>query len=476
MSQHVAPAARPTDVHPVDERIPLPKLVLMGFQHVLIMYTGCVTVPIVLVNGLARAHPEVARHLPMLISADLLVAGIVTVVQTLGLGRLLGVRLPVVVGATFAAMSPMILIGNQYGLPAIWGSMLAAGVFGVLVARPFSMILRFFPPLVTGPVITIIGLSMVPVAAGLILGVKGVAPDYASGPRIALAAVVLVVVLLVTKFGRGLVKQIGVLVGLLAGVGVAALMGTTDFGSVGRASWIGLPRPFQFGAPEFPVLGVISMCIVMMVVFAESTADMLAIGEIVGRQVTDRDLARGLATDGLSSVLGGFMNSFMDTVFAQNVGLVSITRAFSRFIGTAAGVILVVLGVLPKTGAIVGDIPQPVIGGAALVMFGMIVSSGIRILAKVDYGANNNLMIVAVSLAAGMIPVVSEDFFGFVPGNVKIIVESPITLTTIVAFALNLFFNHLPGGATRPPVGVIGSSRATVTDAVGEVAAGSRRS
>lgn len=462
-------------VHPVDERIPLPRLALMGVQHVLIMYTGCVTVPIVLVSALSAKHPEVAQHLPMLISADLLVAGLVTLVQTLGLGKVLGVRLPVVVGATFAAMSPMILIGNQYGLPAIWGSMLVAGVFGVLVAKPFSMIVRFFPPLVTGPVITIIGLSMVPVAVGLVLGSDPEAPDYAAGWRVGLVTVVLVVVLLVTKFGRGLVKQIGVLIGLVVGVGVAALMGKVDFSSVGDSSWVGLPRPFQFGAPEFPVLGVISMCIVMMVVFAESTADMLAIGEIVGKEVTDKDLARGLATDGLSSVLGGFMNSFMDTVFAQNVGLVSITRAFSRYIGAAAGVILVVLGILPKTGAFVGDIPQPVIGGAALVMFGMIISSGIRILAKVDYGANDNLMIVAVSLASGMIPVVSEDFFGFVPGNVKIIVESPITLATIVAFLLNLFFNYLPGGRTQPPVGVIGSSRATVTDALDEMAPQLRR-
>jgi len=425
--------------HQVDVPLPLARLLVLGAQHVLVMYTGCVTVPLVFgaAAGLDRAT------IGLLINADLLVAGVVTLIQALGVGRLLGVRLPVVAGATFTAVTPMILIAGEYGLQAVYGSMIAAGVFGLLVAVPFAKVVRFFPPLVTGVVITVVGLSLIGVAAGLIAGNDQTAPDYAAPSHLALAAAVVVVVVLVTRLARGFLAQLGVLVGLVLGTVAAIPLGLTDFSSVGGAPWLGISAPFHFGAPHFPIAAVISMCVVMLVTFAESTADMLAVSELTGKPITSADLARGMAADGLSGVLGGIMNAFLDTVFAQNVGLVGMTKVRSRYVAAAAGGILVVLGVVPKLGEVVASLPGPVVGACGLVMFATVAAVGVTTLRAVEYEGTDNLMIVAVALGVGLLPVVAPRIYQNFPAWAQIVAGSAITSATLVAFVLNLLFNHV---------------------------------
>lgn len=427
--------------HPVDEVLPPARLGLLGLQHVLVMYTGCVTVP--LVFGAAAGLDT--STIGLLINADLLVAGLITLLQALGIGNVLGVRLPVVAGATFAAVTPMILIAGEYGLQAVYGSMIAAGVFGLLVAIPFARAVRFFPPLVSGSVITVIGLSLIGVAAGLIAGQDPAAKDYAAPSHLALAGGIVLLIVLVNRFTSGFLSQLGVLLGLIVGTAIAVPMGLTDFSSVGGADWFGLASPFHFGAPQFPVAAVISMCVVMLVIFTESTADMLAVGEMTGRPVTRKDLARGLAADGLSGVLGGVMNGFLDTVFAQNVGLVGMTKVRSRYVAAVAGAILVVLALIPKLGEIVASLPGPVVGGAGLVMFATVTAVGIGTLRKVEFEGTSNLLIVAVAIGVGMLPVVAPDFYHAFPTWVQIIGGSAITSATVAAFLLNLLFNHTPG-------------------------------
>jgi uric acid transporter len=426
-------------VHPVDEFLPLPRLAVLGLQHVLIMYTGCVTVP--LVFGAAAGLEK--STIGLLINADLLVAGVVSVIQALGVGKLLGVRLPVVAGATFAGVSPMILIAGNYGLEAVYGSMIAAGVFGILIAAPFARIVRFFPPVVTGAVITIIGLSLIRVAAGLILGNDPTAPDYARPADLAVGLTVVLVIVLITRFVRGMVGQLAVMIGLVIGTAVVGVRGDLDFSTVGDASWLGLTAPFHFGAPRFPIAAVIAMCVVMLVIFTESTADMLAVSKLVGRELTPGDLRRGLMADGLSGVLAGCFNSFLDTVFAQNIGLISVTRVKSRYVAAAAGVILVLLGVLPKMGEVIASLPGPVVGGAGLVMFATVTAVGIRTLAEVEYEGNHNLTLVSVALGLGLLPVAAPDAFTNLPDWFQTIAGSAITTTAVVAFLLNLLFNHL---------------------------------
>jgi NCS2 family nucleobase:cation symporter-2 len=427
-----------TGRHPVDTPLAPARLLLLGIQHVLVMYTGCVTVPLVL--GSALKLPPATTGL--LVSADLLVAGLITVVQSLGVGRLLGVRLPVVAGATFTAVSPMILIGAQYGLPAVWGSMLAAGVFGLAVAVPFARLVRFFPPLVSGVVITVVGLSLIGVAAGLIAGQDPTAADYAAPRHLLLAGGIVVFVVVLTRVARGFPAQIAVLLGLVLGTLAAVPMGLVDFSSVGAADWVGIAAPLRFGAPQFPIAAVVAMCVVMLVTFTESTADMLAVAEMTGKPLARGDLARGLAADGLSGVLGGFANAFLDTVFAQNVGLVGMTRVRSRYVTAVSGGLLVLLGLVPKLGAAVASLPGPVIGGAGLVMFATVTAVGVATLRRVEFDGTHNLLIVAVSIGVGLLPVVAPAIYHRFPAWAQIIAGSAITSATIVAFLLNLLFNH----------------------------------
>lgn len=424
--------------HPVDQVLPPARLGLLGLQHVLAMYTGCVTVP--LVFGAAAGLDT--RTIGLLVNADLLVAGLITVLQALGIGTVLGIRLPVVAGATFTAVTPMILIAGQYGVQAVYGSMLAAGVFGILIAVPFARAVRFFPPVVTGSVITVIGLSLIGVGAGLITGQDGAG----SGTELGLAFGIVLVIVLVGRFARGLLGQLGVLIGLVGGTIAAILLGMTDFSGVGGAAWLGIAQPFHFGPPEFPLAAVVSMCVVMLVTFTESTASMLAVGEMTGRPVTSRDLARGLAAEGVSGVLGGVMNGFLDTVFGQNVGLVGITKARSRYVAAVAGVILVLLGLIPKLGAVVAALPGPVVGAAGLVMFATVAALGIAILRRVDFENTGNLLIVAVTIGVGLLPVVAPKIYQSFPAWAQVIGGSAITSAALTAFVLNLLFNHTRRG------------------------------
>ncbi|MFI1168873.1 nucleobase:cation symporter-2 family protein [Streptomyces sp. NPDC020801] len=440
-------AAGGTVRHPVDEFLPPARLGLLGLQHVLVMYTGCVTVPLVF----GAAAKLDASTVGLLINADLLVAGLVTLLQALGIGKLLGVRLPVVAGATFTAVTPMILIAGEYGMQAVYGSMIAAGVFGLLVAVPFARAVRFFPPLVSGTVITVIGLSLIGVAAGLIAGLDSTAKDYAAPSHLALAGGIVAFIVLVSRFTSGFLSQLGVLLGLIGGTLVAVPMGLTDFSAVGDADWLGIASPFHFGAPEFPVAAVVSMCVVMLVTFTESTADMLAVGEMTGRPLSRRELARGLAADGVSGIFGGIMNGFLDTVFAQNVGLVGLTKVRSRYVAAVAGGVLVLLGLVPKLGEVIALLPGPVVGAAGLVMFATVTAVGINTLRKVEFEGTSNLLIVAVSIGVGMLPVMAPAIYHAFPAWMQIIGGSAITSSTVAAFLLNLLFNHTPGRRRTEP-------------------------
>jgi NCS2 family nucleobase:cation symporter-2 len=245
-----------------------------------------------------------------------------------------------------------------------------------------------------------------------------------------------------------------VLIAIIAGTLIAWPMHLTSFSSVSSSKWFGIARPFHFGHPKFEAAAIISMCIVILVTYTESTADMLAVGEMVEKDLSPSDLARGLATDGLSAVLASFMNSFPDTAYAENVGLIGMTKVRSRWVVTVCGIFLVFLGLIPKVGAIVADLPGPVIGGAATVMFAMVTAIGIRTLHRVEFEDNHNLLIVAVSLSFGLIPAVAPSFYEKFPQNFQTIFGSAITSTVIVVFLLNLFFNHW-SAFTKPRPGVV---------------------
>lgn len=465
--------------HPVDQVLPPARLFILGLQHLFIMYAGAVAVPLIVGPAVGLDNSDIA----ILVSADLLVSGIASIIQSVGIGKIMGVRLPVVAGATFTVLNPMIIIANQYGgrngLPYVYGALLCSGVFGLLIAKPFSMVLRFFPPLVTGTVIAMIGLSLIGADVGLIAGKFGsftqslpvttvingktyveynpntfsavtkINPDAGQISHICLAAGVILAIVLITRLFTGFISQTAVLISIILGTLAAWPMGLIDFSSVSQSKWFGVSEPFHFGHPKFAAAAIISMCIVVLVTYTESTADMLAVAEMTDRALSPTDLARGLATDGLSALLAGFMNSFPDTAYAENVGLIGMTRVKSRWVVTVCGFFLLVLGLIPKVGAIVADLPAPVIGGAATVMFAMVTAIGIQTLNKVNFEGNHNLLIIAVSLSFGLIPTIQPAFYQHFPQNFQVIFGSSITSTVIVVFLLNLFFNHTSFGPKR---------------------------
>jgi NCS2 family nucleobase:cation symporter-2 len=363
----------------------------------------------------------------------------------------------VVAGATVTVVTPMITIAAKYGLPAVYGAMLASGVFGLAIARPFARVIKYFPPLVSGSVIAIIGLSLIGPGAAMIAGHDTEAASYGGLSHIGLAFLVILLVIVFTRVFRGFLGQIATLVALIIGAIVSIPMGLFHFDGVRQAAWLGLAQPFHFGPPTFHAAAIASMCIVMLVTYTESTADMLAVAEMTGKELTRHDIARGLATDGLSGVLGGLMNSFPDTAYAENVGLVQMTGVRSRWVVAVTGTVLAIMGLVPKVGAFVAAIPEPVIGGTAVIMFAMVTAVGIQTLQKVRYTGNHNLFIVAVSLGVGMLPAVSTDRFGNTiffknfPDWLQTVCGSPITITVILAFTLNLLFNHVGGRKAPAP-------------------------
>ena len=448
----------------VDERLPAARLGALGLQHVLVMYAGAVAVPLIVGRALKLPPDQIAK----LVSADLFCCGIATLIQSRGIGRWFGIRLPVMMGVTFAAVGPMVAMAASpdLGVTGIFGAVIAAGAISVAIAPLVSRMLPLFPPVVTGTIIAVIGISLMRVGIQWAVGGAAVQPmiadpasaaaaaagpprmipnpAYAAPAHLGIALAVLAVILAIAKFGRGFFANVAVLCGIVFGTAVAWALGKVDFSGVAKADAFSAVLPFAFGAPTFEPVAIVTMTLVMIVVMIESTGMFLALSEITGRPVTRDDLTRGLRTDGLGTLIGGVFNTFPYTSFSQNVGLVGVTGVRSRWVCVAGGAILVVMGLIPKLGALVEAVPQFVLGGAGIVMFGMVAATGIRILAAVDYRTNrDNLFIVAISLGAGMIPLVAPNFFQHFPKALSPLLHSGILLAAIVAVLLNLYFNGL---------------------------------
>ncbi len=427
-------------VHPVDEVLPLPRLIVLGLQHVMVMYAGAVAVPLIIGGALKLTKGEIS----LLINADLFACGLATLVQSLGIWKF-GIRLPVMMGVTFASVGPMLAMGTNpsVGLLGIYGAVISAGIFGILVAPFVSRLLPLFPPVVTGTIITVIGISLMGVGINWLGGGVG-NPEFGNPIFLSIGLLVLLSILLITKYVQGFLGNIAVLTGIVFGFALAAIVGRTDFTGVGDAPWVALIRPFEFGLPRFDPLAIITMCIVMVVVMIESLGMFLALSNITGKRLSEEDLTRGLRGDGIGTLLGGIFNTFPYTSFSQNVGLVGITGVRSRWVCVTGGVIMILLGLLPKLATVVASVPPFVLGGAGLVMFGMVAATGIKVLATVDFQTyRHNLYIVAIGIGVGMIPLVAGKVFSQLPKALDPLLHSGILLASVTAVLLNMFFNGL---------------------------------
>ncbi|CAE6913717.1 Uric acid transporter UacT [Pseudomonas marincola] len=443
---------------PEDENLGAPANMAYGLQHVLTMYGGIVAVPLIVGQAAGLSPSDIG----LLIAASLFAGGLATMLQTLGL-PFFGCQLPLVQGVSFAGVATMVAIvttGGSGGIQAIFGAVIAASLIGLLITPVFSRITRFFPPLVTGIVITTIGLTLMPVAARWAMGGNSRAEDFGSMGNIGLAAITLVIVLLLSKIGSATISRLSILLAMVIGTLIAMALGMADFSKVAEGSIVAFPTPFHFGMPTFHIAAIISMCIVIMVTLVETSADILAVGEIIGTKVDSKRLGNGLRADMLSSMLAPVFGSFTQSAFAQNVGLVAVTGVKSRFVVATGGLILVTLGLLPIMGRIIAAVPTSVLGGAGIVLFGTVAASGIRTLSKVDYRNNMNLIIVATSIGFGMIPIAAPTFYHAFPDWFATIFHSGISSSAIMAIILNLAFNHFTtGNSDQQSVFVAGTER-----------------
>ncbi|MFD5261486.1 xanthine permease PbuX [Bacillus wiedmannii] len=414
------------------------KIASLGMQHMLAMYAGAIIVPLIVGGGLGLNQKE----LTYLVSIDLLMCGVATILQALS-NRFFGIGLPVVLGCTFTAVGPMIAIGKQYGVSSIYGAIIAAGLFVVIFAKLFGKLVKLFPPVVTGSVVTVIGVTLVPAAINDMAGGVG-SKDFGSLENLALAFGVLLFIIIMYRFFDGFIRSISILLGLLFGTIVAAFMGKVSLQAVGEADWFHGIQPFYFGTPTFELTPIITMILVACVGIVEATGVYFALSDICNKKIGEKELTKGYRAEGLAMVLGGIFNAFPYTTYSQNVGLVQLTGVRNRVIIYTCGGMLIVLGFIPKIAAITTIIPKSVLGGAMLAMFGMVMAYGIKMLSSVDFGKQENLLIVACSVGIGLGVTVVPTLFSQLPENIRILTDNGIVLGSASAVLLNIVFNMVP--------------------------------
>lgn len=410
----------------------------LGIQHLLAMYAGAVIVPLIIGGALGFNSKE----LTYLVSIDILMCGVATILQTIST-RFAGIGLPVVLGCTFTAVGPIIAIGGQYGISAVYGSIIASGIFVILISGIFGRLIKFFPPVVTGSIVTVIGITLIPVAINNMGGGKG-ASDFGSLSNISLAFGTLALIVIIYRISTGFIRSISILLGLMAGTLVSILIGKVDFVPVQEAPFFQMVQPFYFGMPTIEWSAVITMSIVAMVSLVESTGVYFALGDICEKDIKKEQLSRGYRAEGLASVIGGIFNTFPYTTFSQNVGLVQMSNVRSRKITLITGIMLVTLGFLPKIAALATIIPPSVLGGAMIALFGMIVSQGIKMLSGIITDSQENSMIIACSVGIGLGVTIAPELFASLPSSIQILTSNGIVAGSVTAISLNILFNVRP--------------------------------
>jgi xanthine permease len=424
-------------VHPVDAVPPPGRLAALGLQHLFIMYAGAVTPPFVIGSALGMSATDIAQ----LVSANTIFAGLGTILTSVGVGPI-GSRFPIVLGPSANTIGPLILIGKNNGLAALWSTCIMTGAAMAICAPIIGRLRRFFPPVVMGTMLALIGIMLIPIGVRLITNFK---PNEAVTTRdLVMAGGTIVATALLMRLLPVKLRQMSILAALIVATVVALIFGEADFSRVFQGDLVGLALPSSFGQFDFDLGAALSVIILMVVLMFEVLPQLVAVGEMVGREATRATVTGGILADGLTTLVGGLFGAFPLVTFSQNIGVLGLTQTRSRFITTAAGVFLVLLGLLPPLGRLIAAIPGPIIGGVALVMFTTIAVVGVKILTGVDFNAPQNLFIVATSLGVGLIPMVAPAFYSAWPKNLQTIFDSPVGAGLISAVLLNLLFNVLP--------------------------------
>ncbi|UTH11523.1 nucleobase:cation symporter-2 family protein [Macrococcoides canis] len=411
------------------------KNLLLSLQHLLAMYAGAIIVPIIVGHALGFSAQETAY----LVSVDIFMCGVATFLQVY---KGIGIGLPVVLGCTFTAVTPMIMVGSKHGIDVLYGSLFASGIIIVLISPFFSYLVKIFPPVVTGSVVTIIGITLMPVAMNNLAGGQG-SKDYGAPLNILLGLITLIIILVIHRLSTGFIRSIAILLGLVIGTIIASFFGLVNLGAVHESNWFELPKPFRFAGFKFELGSILLFVIVGIVSLIESTGVYSALSKITKTKIDRKDISKGYRAEGIAIVLGSIFNAFPYTAYSQNVGLVSLSGVKSNKVMYGMVGLLLLCGSIPKLGAIATIIPTSVLGGAMIAMFGMVMAYGVKMLGAIDFTRQDNLLIIAVSVGIGLgITTVPEAFSKF-GSDYEWLTQNGIVIGTFTAIILNLFFNGL---------------------------------
>ncbi|WP_432662771.1 nucleobase:cation symporter-2 family protein [Wukongibacter baidiensis] len=421
-------------IYKIDDKPPIQISILLAFQHIMAAFGGIVAVPLVVGGVLGLPINDLA----FLVSAALFAAGIATFIQAKGIGKV-GARVACVMGTDFTFVGPSIAVGSTMGLPGIFGATILGSFVEIILSRFIKPLRRFFPPIVTGTVVMLIGLTLLPVSIDWAAGGYG-APDYGSLTNVAVSVSVMVVIMMLNRYAKGIFSSAAVILGLIFGYIISYPLGLLDFTPIKDAGWLAIPTPFKYGI-TFSLTAVIPFVTAYLVTTIETVGCLMAIGEASDKELSSEEISAGILADGVGSFIAGFFNAGPNTSFSQNVGLIPLTKVASRFVVIISGIILVLLGIFPKFGALIAIMPNPVLGGAGIIMFGMVAAAGIKTIKNVPLN-NRNMLILAISLGIGLGVTVRPDFLKHLPNVLKSLFSSGISAGTITALLLNMILKE----------------------------------
>ena len=423
-----------TMMYTVEDRPPLKVAIVLAIQHIMAAFGGIVAVPLIVGGAMGLGVDD----LGFMVSAALLAAGIATYIQARGIGPV-GSKLPCVMGTDFTFVGPSIAVGAEFGLAGIFGATIMGSFIEIILSRFIKPLRKFFPPVVTGTVGMLIGLTLMPVAIDWAAGGVGAA-DYGSVTNISIAFMVMMVIMLLNRYGKGMWSSASVIIGLIFGYLICIPFDMIDFSAITNAKWLAFPTPFKYGI-TFKFSAFVAFITAYLVTTVETVGCLFAVGEAAEKELESEDISKGILADGVGSLIAGFVNAGPNTSFSQNVGLISLTKVASSYVVAVAGVILVLMGLFPKLGALVAIMPNPVLGGAGIIMFGMVVSAGIKTIKPIEFN-NRNMLILAISIGIGLGVTVRPEFLSQMPAAIKSFFSSGISAGTVVALILNIILKE----------------------------------
>lgn len=418
-----------------EEKVSRGKMLILAFQHVLTMCPASIAVPLILGSALNLDNKTVA----FLVSANLFTSGIAVLIQTCGFANI-GSKLPLVMGASFAPLGVMISIGGQYGLNTLFGAIIGSGILIFVISFFMEKILVFFPNVVVGSFVTLIGISLIPVAFKDLAGGEGAA-NFGAVENIMLGGLVLIIIIGLNQYGKGLVRSLSLLIGIIIGTIIAFALGMVDLTPVAQASWFEIINPAKFGAPKFRIDAILMMTIFCVINLIQCIGVFSVLDEVCQTNTDSSTKIKGLRGVAMGQIFAGLFCSVPSTMFNENVGLIELTNVKSRNVIKMAGLFLIIIGFFPKVAALITIVPKPVMGGATISLFGIILTAGISILSKVDFSTGGNFTIVGISLAVGVGVTVVPNIFDAFPSLLSMLLSNGLFMVSITAIILNIVFN-----------------------------------